>query len=204
MPTLASLVPMVRQRIHSCPDFTIEYWLREVAREFCQRTRYLRETLAVDLVADLAYYPLTPTDAQTEVIGIKAAEIVDGSVPLVPVAPEEVPSEKGQALGYWFSTRGEIVLNPIPNEEEVEALSVNVILQPTKDATDISSEITLRWDRALADGALARLFVQPNKDWSNGQLAGYHEEKFERAVVLARVEADRTHRGHNFNTAPHW
>lgn len=43
---------------------------------------------------------------------------------------------------------------------------------------------------AIVDGALARLFLMPGKDWTDQKLSAAHRTSFERAVVTAKSRAD--------------
>ncbi len=203
MATVESLVPLVRHHVMNCVDYTMEFWLLQAAREFCRETRYLRQTIFINVVQGSSYYPLS-INSDEEVIGVKAAEWVESETPLEPSAPEEIPQQAGRPTHCWFLPSKEIALSPTPNASLVRAVSVSVIKQPVQGAATISSELVLKHDLTLSYGAMARLFAMPKQDWTDAGLASYYADLWTTGKVKAQAEADLQHRARNSFTRPHW
>lgn len=54
---------------------------------------------------------------------------------------------------------------------------------------------------ALVDGALARLFLMPGKDWTDQKLSTLHRVSFENAIVRAKSRADAEYGNPSYTTS---
>lgn len=199
---LTDLHYLVRPLVRNCPDAVITRWLREAARDFCSRTKIVRETIVLDQVANQQNYELTPLTAESEVVGIKAAQW--GEFLLAPVSPEEVLFESGDP--YAWITGAPNVFSPIavPTSNQDDAFSVSVWLQPTITAASIQSAVATKYSHAVALGAMAFLFGQKDAAWGDEQQAGKYEALYTEARSHARYEQDRAQRPRAFRTIPGW
>lgn len=198
MAAIADMLRLVRPFVRNCPDEVMTEWVVDAARDFCQKSRWLREVLTVPTTADVQTYALDATSGDEEVTGAYAAQY--DSRPLIPASPEEGFRSAGTPSNWWFSPRQEIVLNPVPAMSSSNALLVRVLLQPRIGATTLNDQLLLRWDRAIADGAIWRLCSMPGAGWANPDRVQLHMELERNAMTEARTEADMEHRHFEFNT----
>lgn len=195
---ISSLYPQIRRYAPGCPDAILLEEIRLAAREFCQRSRWLRQILFMDTVADQNTYTLVPEDASVEVIGIKAMEY-DGE-PLTPGKPEEHPHETGRPEYFFYHPASEFILMPTPDTSETQILNINMIVQPIITTTTLPDTLTQGHERTLVYGALSRLLMMPGAAWENANLALAYEDRFHNRVEGAKAQADMTHHQKAFRT----
>lgn len=199
---ISSLHPLLARWAPGCPGAVLTQELIEAAREFCQTSRWLRQTVYADTVATENTVTLTPEDSTVEVVGIKGVEYL--GEPLKPSHPEEDPHEDGPPERYAYQPASEMLLFPTPDTSEADGLFINLILQPKQDAVSFPDTLTRNWDRKIAYGALSRLLAMPGAAWNNEQRSVYYEEKFHNAKMEAMARADMTHRQERFRTRAYY
>lgn len=195
---ISSLYPQIRRYAPGCPDPILLAEIRDAAREFCQRSRWLRQTLIMDTLVDENTYELVPEDTSVEVIGIKAMEY-DGE-PLTPGKPEEHPHESGVPKYFFYYPASDFILMPTPDTAETQILNINMIVQPITTATTLPDTLTQGHERTLVFGALSRLLMMPGSAWENQSLADAYEARFHNRVEGAKAQADMTHHQKAFRT----
>ena len=201
--TILSVLEDARPSIGSAiPDRTLIWGIRKSAREFCRRSRYLRETVILDVVAGQVYYEVDPTMPETESIEAKAVEV--GSSPLTPSSFEENPQAYGAATAWVWEPPNEVWPTPIPTKDIEDGLAVRLILQPTADAETLPDYL-MRYNReAITEGSLAYILSMKNMPWYNPGEADRAKAEFIRRSNAARASADRAHRPRSFRTIPAW
>lgn len=106
-------------------------------------------------------------------------------------------------LPRWRSTTGtpkyfsqinseQIVLAPIPDAGLINGLTMTLALQPSQTATGFPSWIGNQYFEDLANGALARLMLMPNKPWTDLQNGAARQMVFNAAVSNAKANAVRS------------
>lgn len=222
MAQLDSLLPLVRVHVEGCPVPTMIQQLRWALREFCKESRFLRESIAFQVLAHQSIYALGPTLVDARLVEIDAV-MIDGE-PLIPIGPKEVaPSsayasgtyipddgsgdeagviQAARVLNYWMEPPADLVLWPTPNRNGEGAATV--ILDVMPGATTIPDAIERKYADAISYGALHRLYLMPKKPWSDPQLAGYYAGEFRRQILEAQSEASRQHRRRNYRVKPEY
>ncbi len=196
MATIASLLPRVRIHAMEAPDYLLNLFFVDAAREFCRRTRAWRKDLAaIDTDSGTSIYTVTPP-AGTEVSDILMGEI-DGKDKLLPKTSQqlaELYSDWRTVQGSPKYIRGEgtnqFRLIPTPQTMGYEDLLVTVALIPTLDATDIDDKVVLEHLDALIHGTLALVYDIPDKKWTNHSEAHTRRIRFENAIGPAAARAD--------------
>lgn len=203
MATITSLLDDVRPTVaSSIPVETLIWAIRLCAREFCERSRWLRETSTYDIVAGQRYYTLTPTMAQTEIIGAKAVEI--GDEPLTPSSFEEHRQMDGYSTSWVWEPPAEVWPTPTPTRDITDGLAVRLILKPTATATELPDYLLRNNRETITQGAMEHVLRMKKSAWYDPDEANRLRAEFDRRVFAARSAADRSHRPRAFRTIPAW
>lgn len=200
MAALASLYPRIKPFVRNCPEPVMLFWLREAAREFCAETKFARETLLFDSVADQNVYVLTSEDADQEIIGIKAA--MYKGFPIAPASFEEVEQLSGETLYFMFTPPSNFWPSPTPTSSISDAFAVSVWTQPTEVATTYPDAVARQFESAIADGAMASLLGMAKAAWGDLPESARRSANFNAEKARARYHADRAFRTRNFRTIP--
>ena len=195
----ASFYDHILPEVNGVAPAQVDFMLRQVAIEFCERTCLHVATLdAIDVVADTATYDLTSNVDETEVYMVKAAWF-DGR-PL-DIAPQDVlasanprwtTDESTESWAYTQKNPDEIILYPIPTEAVTDGLVVEAILRPTAEATGLTGWVANRYTRQLAAGVKARLMAQPNRPWTNVEYAAIYNNEYQAALTRGTADANRS------------
>lgn len=197
MAAISTLFGLVRMHIRNCPTPALSDAILRAAREFCDETRYVRETIVLDGVADQDYYTLAPAVlTQCEVCGVRAVEY-DG-VPLDSMVQESVSHDEGGTGDYIYEPPSDLRLFDPPRSDLSEGLSVRLILQPKEDATDIPDIALRRYRNTIANGAIYWLASMTEASWYNPSTAERFEQKWIKEKGHARTDADRENGARNF------
>lgn len=188
MATLDDVAQLVKSFAYDAPDDLIKWHVVQAAREFCAKTRWLRESIIVPVITDQTRYALSPTDGSTvEIIEVKAVEWY--GEPLEPKLQEEVADD---VFGFYYvEPPATLVLSWIPDEDVADQLEVRVVLQTLLAITAIPDEIARRWDRALSYGALERLLMMKDASWFWPEGSANFAARWMAELGRAQVEADR-------------
>jgi hypothetical protein len=81
----------------------------------------------------------------------------------------------------------------IPIASLTDTLAVNVVLKPSRTATEVDDWLLSDHFQCLLHGAKARMLELPKRPWTDLQLAGYHNGLFEEATEMARMKGQRSH-----------
>ena len=106
-------------------------------------------------------------------------------------------------LPRWRTTTGtpkyfsqvdsqQIVLAPGPDYGVTNGLSMTLALQPSQSATGFPSWIGNQYFEDLANGAIARLMIMPNKPWTDLINGAARRAAFESGMNNARASAVRS------------
>lgn len=219
MAQLSSLLPLVRVHVNGCPTPTILAQLQWATREFCRRSRFLRQSVEFPVARGLTLYPLASTIAETEMFEIDAVT-VDGA-PLEPTGPKEVapdalasePVETDDETGepiyqsaepthYWHEPPSDLLLWPTPSKAGAGAASL--ILLPELGSALLPDAIARKYSDAISYGAMSQLFLMPGSTWSNPAMAEVYDRRFGAEIENAKSEAARQHRRRNYRVVPQY
>lgn len=199
MAPLNDLIYLVQPHVRGCPEPLITAAILRAARSFCRVSRWLRESIVIDAVADQQFYALAPAEENEEVLRIEAAEYA--GTPLVPVLPGDIPQMEGCPYGYFYLPSREIAIIDVPSEALLSALAVSVSKLPIKTATSISDELVAEHEQVIAAGALGELLLMPGA-WRDLEVVDVHRATFLDGCRDARAKADLQHQAFNHSTVP--
>lgn len=95
------------------------------------------------------------------------------------------------------------------NSDGVEGvLEVKTVVQPKRTIVEIPEMLSDKWFDAIRLGAMHRLLMMPNKDWTNGRAAADYEVRYligrDKAKREARRDRSRPRRVAKFNRGFSW
>ncbi len=153
--TLNDLLRYALPDLPGCPEFVVLDALRDAAREFCKRSRFVRH--ATDVTAGPG-----------------------GLVLSAPIPPEQEACGVIEGDGLLLNAYGELLMDAGKTQQQGAVLA----LRPTATASSLDDRL-YDYRRAIASGAVQILAASAGKDWSNPDIARYHGGLFDDAVVVA-------------------
>lgn len=191
MTALSAFNQDVCPHVPECPLPVVEDAILMAVIDFCNRSRayqYIPEDIPV--IAGVGDYDVD-LPSRYEIAWLLDAEL-DGA--------ELATSDQGSIPMAWASQQGAvssaIVIDPVTvglrkTPASAGTLRLNLALRPSLGATNFPNELYALYRKHIASGALALIFAQPKKSWSDLDLAAYHHNRFEDAVLDAAYRADR-------------
>ena len=183
--------PYISQYVPDASEFILTDAIKQAAIEFCEKTFVWQYTVpAMDVIAGQNTYTID-TPANTKSVG--PIQVYYDKNLLIPKSPDELADI--YRMGDWQQVSGgpqyvtrmikpELILVPNPSSSYSAYLHVKTAIAPTRDSTEIDSEIFEQYVEAIAWGARARLLSQARQDYSDK--AGAME-----ALKMFRYEINR-------------
>lgn len=180
MKDLELIYPLILPFAPGVADPTMNAWIRQAARDFCERTRLWRYEDELTVTANEAEAITTPVGSVVHEI---EEAYFDGQM-LRRVSPAWLDEhEKLWRLGaltgsssYVTQTEpGSIRLVP----GAAGTVKLFVWLKPSDDAEELPDFIIDKYREIIAHGALARILMIPNQSFSNPQMATYWQTRFD-------------------------
>lgn len=188
-------LPKIAQIVRGCPTPTLIKAYVDAVRDFCGQTRWLRDDLAVvPTVAGTVNYALTPTDANTEIVGVKLIWAEDANGNRWQVTPLDETTWNPNAgpnppQRYAYVPESEIALYYTP--DAVYDLTITAQVQPVANATEVPDQLDRKWGRELQAGTLGYLLDIPGQRWTNPGRALAYRKEFQAAINNAKVDEQR-------------
>lgn len=186
----SSFYPACLSELPGIPLAMLDHWLRNVAVEFCERTKsWVVDLTPMDTVAEQMPYAITvPTDS--ELVDIRSVWYKGIKIePKSPYFLEEKygdwQAEVGSPAYYTQQSSDDVQLVPAPNAVETDAIKIKVSLRPADDATGLDNWLYVGWNKKISAGAKGRLMAMDKKPWTNPTLAAFYLQQFEDAVLSA-------------------
>jgi hypothetical protein len=187
-------LPEVIQFVPDVPEFVAINAIRNSCIEFCEKSRYLQIDIpAIDLVAGKATYPVVTPDGTKFVL----PEVVYyNDVLLIASSNDELARIYRQA--DWRGVQGapayvtrlvapEIQIVPWPTFSDDQSLKLRVSIAPTRDSTEIDSEIYEQFVETIAYGARSRLYNTPKQPYFDKAAGDQYYQMFRHGINEARM-----------------
>ena len=184
--TFDTLLSQVRPEAQECPSPRIINEIRNVARDFCERTTYWRHehptiTTVTDANSD-GFYPLTiPSGAQ---IASVISPIQHGGINVYVRTKDWLDANftrwrerEGNTADYYRMITPTI-MRLIPKPTEAKDLEVSIVLKPSRNADSIPDYIYDEWYEVLSWGALAGLLNMEKEPWYRPKDAAMYFGKY--------------------------
>ncbi len=191
----------IYQSVPGCPEMTIENNVRAAAILFCEQTQVVHFDMdPITTVAGQREYDFEVPDAEYMAHGIVAANY-DGTQ--LDVLSERLAAQRyprfrefnGNPTGILRKSATTFWLYPTPTETKASSLYLTVSIKPTPSSEFVPELLLNDHKQVIVSGALARLLLLPNKDWTDKQLASVHMASFANGVSEAKRRARRADEG---------
>lgn len=167
------LIPSVAIHLGPCPDRNIYFVLQDTIRDFCKTTRiWLHDCTPFGVTTESLSYRLTVPE-ESIVIHLWGLEGRKGQY-------QENPD-------YYYTHENELVFDKLKSERTVTPL---VSLMPSSQSESFPDFLREYFKEYLVSGAVARLQMQPFRDWSEPNMAAAHLQKYEQGVLEAKRMLD--------------
>lgn len=184
MAKLNDFLSQVTPFLPACSEMLAIQHIRETCRDFCQFTGVWQETL--DPVATsygIRRYDLSPPPNASIVRTVKVWHR-NTELPLMNsdsrlLRPElyndlfpnasNTPGIPRTALVDFENTQ--LAVDPAPNMSEPNALTVRVVLKPSRTATTVPDLLLNEYEYAIAQGAISRLAKVPSQPFTDTNIA---------------------------------
>lgn len=182
--------------VPGCPEPTVDLAIIEAATEFAERTQIVFSVeVPISLVNGKSTYYVAP-DFEVEVDLITNVFCAGRELSLVTPTSlhDQLPgwetSESSEPTHYsTFGAVGSITVYPKPANVNGRKLRVFASWVPSFDVTEIPDDLSRGYARDIVEGAKARLMMIPDRKWTNLQLAGIAQGRFDAAVSDGRIKA---------------
>lgn len=180
------LFPHVQPHLPGCPEVVMREHIRDATIDFCERSEvwtYKGEPFQTQAGVSDYFVDVRSGSLLENLVSVR----VDGF--LVPRVSELYPRSaavepNGTPNRYAMFEDQQVRFFPTPDKVyEVRTLAV---LKPSLTARGMESFIFETHGRTIACGAIASLAKIPGKEWTDFELATYHEQKFFRGADDAK------------------
>jgi hypothetical protein len=183
--------PYVQPMVPSCADPSMVIAIRSACIEFCEQTNYLTDEVEETLLADEPTYEISvPTHNSLNQI----IELYANGLKILPKSPLELEKlfngmywrdMPGPPRYYTMLNNSEITVCPYPDVNGT--LTGRFSYAPTRSSTVVDERVFDDYAEVIAQGALARLFSQPDQPYSNPQNQIIAERKFMSGIADAKA-----------------
>lgn len=180
-----SVLPLITPHVPSCPEATIKEYLAFTVNDFCAKTHIWREDLDIEYtVANVAEYSVEGSATIESVLSVVCNGIPLEHTDSRLVDPSTL-SDKANPTAFWVVNDTSIRLYKIPDKKY--SLKISVALKPSRTATGVEDWIYATWADAIVSGAISRLSIIPNKDWTSPEMYEFHKDVYEQAITNSRI-----------------
>jgi len=172
---LSEFLPWVLPSVAACSDLFAEQAIRSAAIEFCERTRLWREIEEYTISEGEEYtVDVACTPAQAVIHEFDSAWFDDKRIDAKSFdrnPPDFTPAE------LFYSQIGPNMLRLTAPQPGTFKLAI--FYKPAPNADFLPDFLFYQYTQAIADGALAQLFMTPGHDWTSTPLGDRYRRKFE-------------------------
>jgi hypothetical protein len=173
-----NFLPYVQPYLPGCPEIVITSHLQEAAADFLARSEIWRYNIEEDFTSkSTSDYDIDVP--QNTVIENILSLYVDGCrLSSVTDRHYDRPSTAAQARPLRYSIYQDTQVRFYPTPDKKYTFEGLCVLKPSLTATGVEDWIFETYGRCISYGAIAYLAQVPGKEWSNPELAGYYQTKF--------------------------
>ena len=183
---------------------------RLAMREFFEKSlAWTKEVESVSIPNGDTAIQVDDGDANTEVIavmGVKIGDSTSGYQPVTPLGrmPDKIEGTQSTPWGWYVTSNpDEFKLHPYQDGSTTKDLRVFVGLMPSLDVdvndTTLPRQITLKYKDAILNGTKSRLFMQPNKPYTNAMYGTQLRHNFLRQIGYYAGQRKK-----GYNNTPQW
>jgi len=185
------IIAPVWQKCPSAPITTVVQAYMDAARQFCNRSRWLRATIAGATIVDQRLYALG-SDPYNEIIGISAIDITEAADDihgLIGKNSEEWDTTEANDVPKYYQYVPEGSFAVHPKADQIYTLNVGVVLQPKAGSNSVDDTLLINWSYTLQHGALAYLLGMGGQPWTDKAEGQMHAAHFRSETASASHNA---------------
>jgi hypothetical protein len=188
------------QICQKAPTISLRRAYVNAMRDWCQQSRWLRETVVGATAADVRLYSLG-SDPYLDIVGVVAMQgsqsVTTGTQYWSIVQSDPTlwnpNSSSSQPMRYAYIPEGQFAVDPLPRR--ACDLAVTVVAQPREGAVRIPEAPIAKYGSVFEAGALAYLLNIPGQKWSSPVLAQAYAREFRSGIANAKAEVQRGFNG---------
>ena len=175
----------------NCPAFIIERAVRLTAIEFAEGTWAINEEHdPFDLDEGESNYSFD-APSSSRIIGVLNVRVDGKQIDLITHMELVHKSTDWRSDTAEYPTRyqvhgSDLLLYPTPTADVDDAVEALIAVAPTYTATRVHNDFQDKYFPAIIAGATARVCLQPDKEWTNPQLAAINQAEFMSFIYSAR------------------
>lgn len=195
MKTWADFYDFCHADVPGVSTFAAERELRRAAQEFFEKTKCWKADLdPVYLFPGIESYDVDVPKGATVVKIEQATDAGGHHLNLL------TPGQGG--TGIAFQTQLQFLAIPVPTARSI--VKLRAVLMPNHAATGIEDALFDQYAEIIGRGAKARLYLQPQKTYTNPELAAVEKEEFTLAIAREKVAAAKGFSGAPLRTKPQY
>jgi len=193
------LVGQVSPITDSCPSLVVMNAIRQTVIDLCERGQIWKYKHPDVVLTPSTYnYQFVTPNADTVISLVESARVNDISISVntpidainnFPKFPDIVNTGPPTIL-FQLDQRSYNVA-PTPDAVITYTLKLITTLKPTQVSTGTDSTLLQEHQETIVHGALHRLLLQPEQDWTNMELAGYHGKQYTYKLNLFKAQAKK-------------
>jgi hypothetical protein len=205
MAKIADFLPQVVSFLPGCSEPLAAKHVLEICRDFCQFAGIWQQTLdPVSTVYGMRTYDLSPPIGANIVSVTKAwhrnieIKVINGDARSI---RPELYNDSFQGAGNNPGTprlllvdfeNSAMVLDPPPSTTEDNALTIRVVLKPSRTAQSVPNLLLEEYEYAISQGAIARIASVPSQPFTDKQAALIANVEYLKARADAAIRANKT------------
>ena len=194
---ISDLLKDISQKVRACPKISQQRAYCRAVRDFCRQTQWYGVNVTAVLDIGTTVYDVNAL-GQLEVLNVDSVSLqplpaTNGvvPVPLNVANPNTVTPDidNGRPVWYGYLPEGAIAFNPPP--DKAYPVTVRLIVQPIIEATEIPTELTVKWQTAFEAGALAYLFSLVGEPWADKNEQVRYQREFQARINDGKADKQR-------------
>ena len=183
--TWDDFLPLAAPHLPGCPLPSIRLYLAQAAADFLARSYVWRQDIdPIYTTPNVSEYDLDAPAIIETVLSVANESRSLARTDIRQLDPA-TRNETGDPRCFWIIGDRSIGIWPTPDKPET--FTVTAVLKTSRAATGVEDWIYETWADAIVSGAVYRLAITPDKEWTDTALAGVHKALFEKAIVDARI-----------------
>ena len=172
------------------PDEVLMRALRGSAIEFARESHAMMRIIKVDVQACVPDYYLELC-ADEEIHKISNIQVGDSCVAFKPHEQSTIAKSHCSVGGWYYYPPNKIVFDDAPIKDMLNGIEARVFVRPSQSACVFDAVFIEKHFEAIKNGAFARLYELPMREYRDLNSAVYYRKLFEQALTMAKNEASR-------------
>lgn len=185
MANLSDLIPLVRERVHNCPDPVIEDAIKWAARDFSRFTHVWTSNSTLTLTAGTNTASITQP-AGTDILAWRMLMIDEDGQPIVILDRPEWKRVRSDSLPRFahISPINTLSFDATPESDTV--IRYEIALMPDSGSIGVDDQLVNQWGDTVAAGAKYRLMTQPDRFWADVNAAQIELMEYREGMMQAK------------------